>query len=141
MATRSFISIKTGKNFRTIRCHYDGYPECNGAILLKYYNSLDRVEALLQLGDLSSLHKDIAPKAGETHTFYEKAKDVVVALHRDRGDKYYAPKKHGYKGFEYEDYNYVFNATTNTWFVKPYNRKWQPLAKVIAAINPDKLFA
>ena len=141
MATRSFISIKTGKEFRSIYCHHDGYPECNGAMLLKHYPTIERVEALLALGYISSLNVKIAPEATTPHTFDKQQEDVVVAYHRDRGDTFTPPRRHTYRGLELEDYNYVFNSITNRWFVKSYYGKWQPLAKVIAAIDPEKLFA
>lgn len=141
MATRSFISIKTGEEYRTIYCHWNGYPEYNGVVLLKYYNTIERVEALLALGSVSSINEKIAPEAGTLHSFDKPQNGVVVAHHRDRGDTYTPPRRHTYKGLEREDYNYVFNSTTNTWFIKPYNGKWQPLKKVVADIHPDKLEA
>jgi hypothetical protein len=135
MATRSFISIKTGKEFRTIYCHYDGYIKGNGWMLLTHYNTAERVEALLALGALSSISPKIAPDAGTTHSFFKPQDGVVLAYHRDRGDKFIPPRRHSYKNLEIEDYNYVFNSTTKTWFVKRYNGKWQPLKKVIAALQ------
>lgn len=143
MATRSFISIKTGKEFRTIYCHWNGYPEYNGVVLLKHYSTIERIEALLALGSVSYIDKELAPKAGTLHNFYNKQKGVTMAYHRDRGDTYTPPRCHTYKGLKQEEYNYVFNSITKTWFVRAYNGygKWQPLAKVIAAIAPEKLQA
>lgn len=80
---------------------------------------------------------------GTLHSFDNSQDGVVVAYHRDRGDALTPPRRHTYKGLEQEDYNYVFNSITKTWFVRPYNGygKWQPLKKVIAAIDPEKLKA
>lgn len=141
MSTRSFIGIKNGKEFKTIYCHYDGYPKCNGAILLKHYNSLERVEALLSLGYISSLNKNLLPDPTKPHTFSSKQKDVVVAYHRDRGDAFTPPKNSRFATLEKEDWNYIFSTTTNTWFVKSYSGKWQRLDKVIAKLDPETLFA
>lgn len=59
MSTRSTISIKRADGkYRTIYCHHDGYLEYNGKILINNYKTADRVNALLYLGDLSSLGEE-----------------------------------------------------------------------------------
>ena len=45
----------------TIFCHYNGYPDDNGARLVKHYNTPERVDALLALGDLKSSVKKQSP--------------------------------------------------------------------------------
>jgi hypothetical protein len=56
MATRSLIGIKLDNEIvKTIYCHWDGYPEHNGQLLVNNYNSPSAVFDLLELGDLSSL--------------------------------------------------------------------------------------
>ena len=56
MSTRSLIckELPSGK-FRTIYCHYDGYLEHNGEILCDVYDTPEKVDKLLDLGDLSQL--------------------------------------------------------------------------------------
>lgn len=56
MATRSTIGIidSKGKEKR-IYCHNDGYLSNNGEILLKYWNSADKVNELMEFGSISSL--------------------------------------------------------------------------------------
>lgn len=74
MATRSLIGIKLNDNIvKTIYCHWDGYPEHNGNLLVKHYNTPAAITALLELGDLSAL--DVTP-------------DKCVAYHRDRKEPY-----------------------------------------------------
>ena len=60
MSTRSFIGYqtKTGK-LKVVYCHSDGYPSWNGKMLLKNYNSLDKIKAIVELGDLSWLGASI----------------------------------------------------------------------------------
>lgn len=90
MSTQSFICKETTKKtYVGIYCHYDGYPEYVGKILLTHYNNKDKVEELLELGDLSSLGENIAPKIGESHSFENPLNNVCVAYHRDRGEKLY----------------------------------------------------
>ena len=72
MATRSLIGINLNNGItKIIYCHWDGYPEHNGQLLVNNYNSPSAVFDLLELGDLSSL--DTTP-AGCT------------AFHRDRNE-------------------------------------------------------
>lgn len=60
MATRSNIGIQgaDGK-IKAIYCHWDGYPSGVGATLAEHYTDLAKVEALLDLGDFSSLMENV----------------------------------------------------------------------------------
>ena len=52
MSTRSYIAKQIGDNkYRTIYCHSDGYLTYNGAMLLDHYNSPEKLDELLRLGD------------------------------------------------------------------------------------------
>jgi len=55
MSTRSNIVYDTGESVRAVYCHHDGYLDHNGRILFEHYNSEDKVEALINIGDFSSL--------------------------------------------------------------------------------------
>ena len=59
MSTRSNIVYDTGDSVRAIYCHHDGYLDYNGRILFEHYNSEDKVEALIELGDFTSLKPTI----------------------------------------------------------------------------------
>ena len=70
MATRSLIGINLNDGItKIIYCHWDGYPEHNGQLLVNNYTSPSAVLDLLGLGDLSSL--DVTPAK-------------CTAYHRDR---------------------------------------------------------
>ena len=71
MATRSLIGIKLDNIVKTIYCHWDGYPEHNGKLLIENYSSPAAITELMELGDLSTL--DITP-------------DKCKAYHRDRNE-------------------------------------------------------
>jgi len=72
MATRSRIAIENQDGSVTsIYCHWDGYIKSNGVILNEKYNTKDKVEALIALGDISSLDKTL---------------ETTVAYARDQGD-------------------------------------------------------
>ena len=70
MATRSLIGMNLDNGItKLIYCHWDGYPEHNGQLLVNNYTSPSAVFDLLELGDLSNL--------GESLT-------SSTAYHRDR---------------------------------------------------------
>lgn len=60
MATRSNIGARQENGtIKAIYCHYDGYPEGVGATLAEHYTDPAKVEALLNLGDFSSLAENV----------------------------------------------------------------------------------
>lgn len=87
MSTRSSITAKCADGkFRSIYCHYDGYPSGVGQTLLEHYDHLTKIEALLALGPISSLAADYIRPPG--HSYDEKLSGYTVAYHRDRGDEW-----------------------------------------------------
>lgn len=73
MATRSTISVvnPTTGEIKSVYCHWDGYPEHNGRILMSHYATLEQAMQLVEMGSISSLHETI-----QDSVFY----------HRDRGE-------------------------------------------------------
>lgn len=83
MGTRSTIIAKLSSGeTKRIYCHWDGYPEHNGALLLNHYTEQDKIDALIALGDLSWLAEEI----GEKHDFDDPRKNWTTAYARDRGE-------------------------------------------------------
>jgi len=70
MATRSLIGMNLDNGItKIIYCHWDGYPEHNGQLLVDNYTSPSAVFELMELGDLSSLDATLTS---------------CVAFHRDQ---------------------------------------------------------
>jgi hypothetical protein len=109
MATRSYIGIRnTDASVDYIYCHFDGYPEHNGAILREHYSNINRVNELLNLGDLSVLGKFI----GEKQDFDKRVVGNCLAYGRDRGESNVSKKNTGYDELitnQDVDYVYVFD--------------------------------
>ena len=85
MATRSSISIKTPEGkYRGIYVHNDGYPSYNGRVLKEHYTDIDKINRLIDLGDISSLGERVEP-IGE-HSFDKSERGTTVAYGRDRGE-------------------------------------------------------
>ena len=109
MATRSYIGIRnTDASVDYIYCHFDGYPEHNGKILTEHYSNINRVNELLNLGDLSVLGQFI----GEKMDFDKRIQDTCLAYGRDRGESNVDKKNSGYDELitdQNVDYVYVFD--------------------------------
>lgn len=87
MSTRSNIGIKrTNGGIDVIYCHSDGYIEWNGLKLYRHYNDINKIEELIGLGDISSLHEKLAPEEWQEHSFDNRQEGITVAYHRDRGE-------------------------------------------------------
>lgn len=84
MSTRSYIGKKLSDGqVKYIYCHFDGYPSHNCVILKEHYNTEEKVDQLLELGDLSSLGEEIGEKQDFDST---ENKRWCMAYGRDRGE-------------------------------------------------------
>lgn len=84
MSTNAYIGRLMGNDqVQYIYLHWNGHPSQAGEMLLKYYNTPDQVENLINLGDLSALCSNLKPMRGTVHNFESPAKDVTIAYHRD----------------------------------------------------------
>jgi len=120
MATRSRIGIENEDgSVSSVYCHWDGYPSHNGDLLVKHYSDRENVEALISLGSISSLRKNIVNTSG-THSFESPQEDVTIAYHRDRGEDLQEARIdesiEAYAKSDYEEYGYVFTRD-NEWKV------------------------
>ena len=86
MATRSTIAVQHADGtVSQIYAHWDGYLSHNGRILFEAYNTQERAEALVALGDISSLDRSIEQPAG--HSFNKPVEGCTVFYGRDRGEE------------------------------------------------------
>ena len=85
MSTTSSITAKCNDGkFRSIYCNFDGYPENNGKLLFKHYQDQQKIEDMLNLGDMSSL--DISIECPDGHSYDNPVKGHCVFYGRDRGE-------------------------------------------------------
>ena len=85
MATRSNIAqLLPDGRVKVIYCHCDGYPAGVGSMLEKHYNTPDRVNDLMELGDLVTLDQHLYPTG--PHSDGAREPRVTVAFGRDRGE-------------------------------------------------------
>lgn len=116
MATRSTIAMKTDTGYSYIYCHYDGYTEHNGRILLDHYTSEGKIQALIALGSLSYLAENVCHLPDQAHSWASPAPGVCVAYHRDRGDNLCVSDVQYLDEIDAEEYNYVWeNGSWRLW--------------------------
>jgi hypothetical protein len=142
MATRSAIGVMHGDVCKAVYCHWDGYLENNGAILLEHYDSV-KANNLVALGDISSLRSNI----GEKHDFgdYKTAdeKEWTTFYGRDRGETGTAFKTfHTHQDFiNYFDGSgceYYYLMKDGVWYFQAYNGPLKPLKEELESISAEE---
>ena len=114
MATRSFIGIQNPDGTVTgVYCHHDGYLDGVGKILQENYTTVDAVQALVDLGSLSSLGEDL---------------DVTQAYHRDRGESLDVSTYGSLGRLRFGDggYEYLYVFTPEGWIVAERHKAEKP---------------
>ena len=132
MGTRSNIGIvNEDASVTGIYCHWDGYPENNGNLLLKHYTDSERINGLMSLGSLSYLAENLYSDK-KAHSFRNPVDGVCVAYGRDRGETGTNSKTFdNISEFEefadnsWSDYQYLFN--NGKWQYRNHNGTWNEL--------------
>ena len=156
MATRSTIALlRDNGEVVKVYCHWDGYLDNNGKLLVENYNTPEKIEALLAGGDISSLGRVV----GEKHPFdtYVKSEltpaDQALAERaeaegwtlyygRDRGETGVEPKVYADLGLyernaQFEEYNYCF--IYGTWYYTSYDGKVRSVAEELEKIAAEEM--
>lgn len=124
MSTRSRIGIENADGTVTsVCCHFDGYYEGVGRTLLDHYKYREKVQALIDLGDLSYVSEEVAPAPDQSHSFGNGAAGVTMAYHRDRGEEFRQNKRRNREAFfkgDIEEYGYLFTKE-GEWMVKSHS--------------------
>jgi hypothetical protein len=155
MATRSTIALlRDNGEVVKVYCHWDGYLDNNGRLLVENYNTSEKIEALLAGGDISSLGEVI----GEKHPFdtFNKdkmsAEDLALAAKadkerwtlyygRDRGETGTEPKVYADLGLyernaQFEEYNYCF--IFGEWYFKSYDEQVRSVAEELEKLAEEE---
>lgn len=97
MSTRSTIAYQDASGIHAIYCHWDGYPQHNGDLLLHHYTLPERIKELIALGDISVLQPRLRPLGCQKHSFEAPVPNVTVAYHRDRNEPWDIVKPRTYQ--------------------------------------------
>jgi hypothetical protein len=106
---------------KVIYCHWDGYVSYNGVILDKYYNTQEKVEALIALGSLSCLSR--STECPEGHSFDTPVDGYCIAYGRDRGEEGQEASLIGdvWTYPVHEEYLYFWVKEEQRWYVKAHD--------------------
>ena len=135
MATRSTIAVELADGrVRQVYCHWDGYLDHNGQLLIDLYNGQRMAEALTELGSISSLKERIDPIG--KHSWDAPEPGTTIYYCRDRGEPLqvnYFPSVEAYKrDLDGEEYDYLFS--NGEWTVRSYRPStWVPVEKLLEA--------
>ena len=147
MATRSTIALEFADgSVGQVYCHWDGYLEHNGRILLENYQDPFKLRDLIDQGDVSSLGSEIGVK----HPFdnpasygtpeYQSYKDefghMTKFYMRDRdeegcGAKYFKDFADYEANHQYEEYSYILR-TDGKWYVSDHGGDYKLLVIELA---------
>ena len=137
MSTRGTIAVVHGDgSVSQVYCHYDNYLSGTGATLVEHYDSLERAEYLVSLGDISVLGSLIEPTS-DSHTFGHPDVDVTVYYGRDRGEtdcepRHYSSVNNYLDNRSSEEYNYLYQS--GAWFyVEDRNTNFKLVARELLA--------
>ncbi len=133
MATRSTIAIEFADGtVQQVYCHWDGYLENNGALLLEHYMDPFKVRELVDLGAFSSLRETVAETA--------ESKYGEDAHRYMNTDEYF-------DCCQQEEYDYLMRNLNGkaTWFVRCYatENQWVTIndaAELMFKMNEEKVY-
>jgi hypothetical protein len=141
MSTRSNIGVLLEDGtVQRVYCHWDGYPEHNGKILVEHYNTEELAKELVSFGDISVLAKQIHPE--NYHSFDQPDKDATVFYGRDRFEKGTEPQTITMEEWENEPFTsciqYYYLFKDGEWFFKNLYRKksgWKLVKEELSVLN------
>jgi len=148
MGTRSTIALEFADGtVEQVYCHWDGYLAHNGQILLKHYSNPFVLQKLIDLGDISSLGKEIGEKhafsqfelrAEEVQAYKELTENWTTFYARDRGEtgvdkKSFVDFQDYLAHHQYEEYDYILRNVDGkaTWFVSDHDGAYVELEQAI----------
>ena len=135
MGTRSAIGVMHGDKCKAVYCHWDGYVDHNGRILMEHYSDSAKANHLVALGGMSSLRPEVVIPEGAEHSFEAPLENVTVFYGRDRGETgneflVSFSDKELFEQFEWCEYFYVMK--DGVWYVSQGpDSGWKILADAI----------
>ena len=123
MGTRSTIALEFADGtVQQVYCHWDGYLEHNGAMLVQHYMDPFKVKQLLALGGFSSLEASVADTKKTAYT--QRGEEISINK--------YATVTEYFAECQQEEYDYILRPVGGVavWFVRYYDTNgWITLAE------------
>ncbi len=138
MGTSSRIGklLPDGK-VKCITCHYDGYVSGGvGEDLLDHYQDETKIDALLDLGNLSGIGKEIGEKQ-DFYDFHSQNPNWCLAYGRDRGEKKMEAKTIPLEEFQSDrNWSYLYLFKDGEWFFcDTYQDRYSGWQTISSALN------
>ena len=119
MSTRSMIARRyEDGSFRAVYAHWDGYPEHNGRILLSHYSDMNKLNALLDEGDISILRETV----GDKHNFDDFLQGQESPANKNEWTTFYG-RDRGEEGCEastFDTLDELITAAKERWSIYVY---------------------
>ena len=119
MATRSVIFREKQNNIVVGKyIHWDGYPEHNGRILLSHYSDVNKLNALLDGGDISILRETV----GDKHNFDDFLQGAESPANKNEWTTFYG-RDRGEEGCEastFDTLDELITAAKERWSIYVY---------------------
>jgi hypothetical protein len=106
MATRSRIGIElSDHSVLSVYCHWDGYPDHNGKILMEDYQNREDVQDLIDGGGISSLRttEDWNQNERDSQPLYYTERGEELSIEHTSFDEFVSGKLGG------EEYAYLYD--------------------------------
>lgn len=119
MSTHSTITIQHPDNsYDSVYCHWDGYLEWNGQLLYAFYNTSEKVQELINYGDMSALGMNIGEQIDGRSFDLKRVTNFQCEFYaRDRGETTHIAHGNNINKIAAQDYNYVFDEKDGVWYV------------------------
>lgn len=125
MSTNSTISILLPEgNVRSIYCHWDGYLDGVGVTLKNSYQDKDKINRLINHGNISSLEPEISAPSEVKHSFNNPIWGVTVFFCRDKHEDLEFKEYENLEAFGFacpREFNYLFDTNKNVWLVSEWS--------------------
>lgn len=145
MGTRCYIAEeKENEIYRSIYCQLDGYPDEVGKLLVKYYDTPEKLHELLALGDVYCLKEKLNPDPSALHCFGNYQKDVTIAFGRDMDEDGFDAKDRTLDEMldsdEMPEFVYIFTAEQEWEFchLNDYNMSFHKVRDILSEGNPGE---
>ena len=108
MSTNAVIGMQfPSDDIKSILVHSDGYPKHTGAVLIEHYSDANKVDMLINLGDISFLGPEVTEAPKEVWGT-DEVYNFTSAYHRDKGEELNPPR------FFTSTYFWLRDAANNT---------------------------
>jgi len=80
MSTRTIVSAKMKGKVYSIYCHHDGYPDHLAPLFLNVYNTQEKIEALIMMGNTSAIYETLekcCPYTRDGEPYENNAPDIT----------------------------------------------------------------